>query len=406
LRAALAMLALCATLGASPAAAHQDPFHRLDHLLTEPAAQQSHLGLEVRRLSGEVVYAHHPQRLFTPASVVKLATAFAALRRLGPETRFKTELLATADVADGEMPGDVWLKGYGDPTLRISDLDAFVMALQERGLRRIAGDLIADATLFEGPRHPSGWMWDDLDAGFAAPMSALSLDTNAPSGLVEPPEQRVALRLRERLEQAGILLAGTVRIGAAPAEARVLYRHVSAPVSEIIKDLNKASNNFYAETLIRHLGRLQAAGPLAPGSHAAGMAALDETLDAIGWERGSYRLADGSGLSRYDAVTPSQMTDLLLAAARMPEASVFLASLPVAGVDGTLAARMRGTRAEGVVWAKTGTMSGVSSLCGYVLVPGKEPLAFALMINGFVGSARPVQELQDRLIDALIEAAD
>ncbi len=395
------MLALCATLGASPAAAHQDPFHRLDLLLAEPAAKQSHLGLEVRRLSGEVLYAHHPQRLFTPASVVKLATAFAALRHLGPETRFKTELLATTDVTLGELPGDVWLKGYGDPTLRISDLDAFVMALQERGVKRIVGDLIADATLFEGPRHPSGWMWDDLDAGFAAPMSALSLDANAPSGLSEPPEQRVALRLRERLAEAGITLAGTVRVGAAPVEAQVLYRHVSAPVSEIVRDLNKASNNFYAETLIRHLGL-----PQATGSHAAGMAALSETLDAIGWERGRYRLADGSGLSRYDAVTPAQMTDLLLAAARMPEASVFLASLPVAGVDGTLAARMRGMRAEGVVWAKTGTMSGVSSLCGYVLIPGKEPLAFALMINGFVGSARPVQEFQDRLIDALIEAVD
>lgn len=398
-----AIALLAAALTASPSHAQQAPFQRLDLLLTDPVLRQSHVGLDVRRLSGEVLYAHHAERLFTPASVVKLATTATALRRLGPETRFKTEVLASSEVVNGELRGDVWVKGYGDPTLRTADLDAFVDGLTELGLRRIAGDVIADASHFEGPRYPSGWMWDDLTTSFAAPVSALSLDANAAldDPLHEPPELRVAERLSERLAEIGITLAGTVRVGQAPERAEVLYQHWSPPLAEIVAQTNKASDNFLAETLVRHLGAQNASG-----SHAAGMTVLHQALGEVGWGSGTYRLEDGSGLSRYDAVTPRQMTDLLVAAALMPEAPSFLGSLPVASVDGTLASRMLGTRAQGVVAAKTGTMSGVSSLSGYVLRPGKEPLAFTLMINGFAGSAKPIQQFQDALLDALVEAAD
>ncbi len=363
----------------------------------------------MRRLDGEVLYSTQANRLFTPASVAKLATTATALRLLGPETRFKTELLAESEAASGTLPGDLWLKGYGDPTLRSDDLAGFAAALAARGVRRISGDLVADASHFYGPRYPAGWMWDDLTYGFAAPVSALTLDGNASMAdpMHEAPELRTAQRLNERLAAAGITLAGTVRVGQAPASASVvLYRHVSPPLAEIVTRTNKDSNNLFAETLVHQMGLLPLATSGFPGSHAAGMAVLRQALAESGWEEGTYRLADGSGLSRYDVVTPRQMTCLLAAAARMPEAESFLASLPVAGVDGTLATRMVGTRAQGVLIAKTGTMSGVSSLCGYVVKPGREPVAFALMINGFVGSAKPVQALQDALMDALVSAVD
>ena len=355
----------------------------------------------MRRLSGELLYARNADKLFTPASVVKLATSYAALRLLGSETRFKTELLTTAPLVEGQLAGDVWLKGHGDPTLDQDALDALAAALSELGINRIGGDLVADASLFEGPAYPPGWMWDDLRHAFAAPVSALRLVASGSVSLEDTPERQVALRLSERLAAMGITLAGSVRVGHAPPDATVLARHDSPTVAEIVGLVNKDSNNLYAETLVRQLGLRQASG-----SHAAGMTVLREALGEVGWMPDAYRLADGSGLSRYDAVTPSQMTRLLLAASRMPEAPAFMASLPVAGRDGTLATRMQGTRAEGVVWAKTGTMSGVSSLCGYVMAPGQEPVAFAVMVNGFVGTAKPIQELQDALMDALVAAGD
>lgn len=400
LHAASLLLGGLLLLGPAPLQAHEAPFRALDRLLDE---NPSLVGLEIRSLSGEVRYARNAQRLFTPASVLKLATSYAALRRLGSDARFRTELLSTGPVSDGQLRGPLWIKGYGDPSLRTSDLPAFVAALQANGLKQISGDLIADATLFEGPRYPSGWMWDDLERAFAAPASALSLDENAMERLavLEAPEIRAALHLSERLSQAGIALAGTVRVGKAPAEARVLYRHESAPLSEIVRALNKDSNNFYAEALVRQLGLLEGTG-----SHAAGLEVMSDALEAAGWTRGTYRIADGSGLSRYSAVTPAQMAGLLVAAARMPEAPAFMASLSVAGQDGTLARRLVGTRAEGLLMAKTGTMSGVSSLCGYLAPPGKEKLAIALLVNGFVGSSKPVQALQDAVILAALEAGD
>lgn len=370
-------------------------------MLSASAAHQSLIGIEVRRLSGERLYAINADKLFTPASVVKLATSYAALRHLGRETRFKTELLSASPIVEGQLTGDVWLKGHGDPTLDHQALDALAGALSELGINQIDGDLVADASLFEGPAYPPGWMWDDLRFAFAAPVSALRLAASGSVSLEDAPERQVVLRLQERLAAMGITLAGSLRVGQAPPDATVLARHDSPTVGEIVRLVNKDSNNLYAETLVRQLGVRQASG-----SHAAGMAVLRETLGEVGWTPDTYRLADGSGLSRYDAVTPSQMTRLLLAASRMPEAPAFMTSLPVAGRDGTLATRMRGTRAEGVVWAKTGTMSGVSSLCGYVMPPGQEPLAFAVMVNGFVGSAKPIQELQDALLDALVAIGD
>lgn len=381
------------------ALAHADPFAPLHAVLDR--APRSLWGLEIRTLSGEVLLQRHAEGLFAPASTLKLATAYAALLRLGPAARFRTELLSAAPLTGPELGGDLAIKGFGDPTLESGDLDAFVAALQAKGVRRVAGDLVADASLFEGPRVPPGWMWDDLSLPFAAPVSALSLDGNAPSDQAAPPELRAARTLAGKLSAAGIAIAGTVRVGEAPTDASLLYCHVSPPLSEIVRTLNKASSNLYAETLVRHLGLVRGAG-----THPAGMAEMTGILSEAGWASESFRVEDGSGLSRYNLVTPSQLASLLVAAARMPAFETFLASLPVAGVDGTLATRMRGTRAEGRVLAKTGTMSGVSCLAGYVVRPGREPLVVVMMVNGFVGSARSVQGLQDAVIEALIQALE
>lgn len=403
LRACVGSLVLAASLLVgwlpAPGLAHADPFAPLHAALDQ--APQSLLGLEIRTLTGEVLFQQHAEGLFAPASTLKLATAYAALLRLGSEARFRTELLSAAPLTGPELSGDLAIKGFGDPTLRSGDLDAFVTALQATGVRRVAGDLVADASLFEGPPVPPGWMWDDLDLAFAAPVSALSLDGNAPPDRAAPPELRAARTLAEKLGAAGITLTGNVRVGEAPPDSRLLYRHWSPPLSEIVWTLNKASNNLYAETLIRHLGLARGSG-----THAAGMAAMTETLTEVGWASGSFRVEDGSGLSRYNLVTPSQLARLLVAAARMPASEALMASLPVAGVDGTLASRMRGTRAEGRVLAKTGTMSGVSGLAGYVTRPGREPLVVVMLINGFVGSARSVQGLQDAVLEALVQALD
>lgn len=218
---------------------------------------------------------------------------------------------------------------------------------------------------------------------------------------VEAPALFAATVLKEALAKKGVAVSGALRQGAAPSAARSLAIHQSPPLADLVREMNKHSDNMIAETLLLHLG-VRAKG--APGTWEKGLAVIEAAMSRHGWAEGRYRLEDGSGLSRYNAMTPAQMTGLLskLASDRLAYPALLI-SLPVAGVDGTLAGRMAEDATRGRVRAKTGTMSGVSGLAGYVTTAGGETLAVAIMINGFIGSAQEARAFQDRVIRAIAE---
>jgi D-alanyl-D-alanine carboxypeptidase/D-alanyl-D-alanine-endopeptidase (penicillin-binding protein 4) len=149
-------------------------------------------------------------------------------------------------------------------------------------------------------------------------------------------------------------------------------------MAELIKSVNKESRNLYAECLLRLLG----ARLTGEGSTAAGHLAVGEFLRRQGVRTEGWGLEDGSGLSRANVVTPAGLVDLLAAMDRHPHAAAFRDSLPVAGADGTLKARMRGNVATGRVVAKTGTLALVNALAGYVTTARGERLAFAALASG------------------------
>jgi D-alanyl-D-alanine carboxypeptidase/D-alanyl-D-alanine-endopeptidase (penicillin-binding protein 4) len=179
---------------------------------------------------------------------------------------------------------------------------------------------------------------------------------------------------------------------------------VQRPMAEAVLRTNKASDNLGAELLLRHLGALgDDPVPLGPGSLAAGVAVLREDLERIGLDPDAYRLADGSGVSHYNLISAELLVRLLvdMHAQGGVGYEVFWQSLPIAGRDGTLSSRMQGTIAEGRVRAKTGTVSGVSNLAGYVRTTSGRHLAFAILVQNFVGTSRPWRELQDRFCERL-----
>ena len=213
---------------------------------------------------------------------------------------------------------------------------------------------------------------------------------------VEEPGLYAGKLFRELLHARGVRVTGEVRKGVAPTRARTVATYRSPPVTEALARLLKDSSNLTAELLVKTMGR-HATGE--PGSSAGGLAALREVLaDYIGLDPGAYRLADGSGLSWYNYVSPDQVVDLLTAAyhdASIGEA--FRESLPIAGVDGTLRNRMKDTAAMGNLRAKTGTLTGVSCLSGYVRTRDGEPLVFSIMINNFVGPASTARRTQNEI---------
>lgn len=213
---------------------------------------------------------------------------------------------------------------------------------------------------------------------------------------VEAPGLYAGKLFRDRLQARGIRVTGPVRRGVTPAGAQTVATYRSPPVTEALARLLKDSHNLTAELLIKTMGR-HATGE--PGSSDDGLDALRQVLaEDIGLDPGAYRFADGSGLSWYNYVSPDQVAALLTAAYHDPVIGAdFLEALPVAGVDGTVANRMKDTAAMGNLRAKTGTLSGVSCLSGYVHTLDGEPLVFSIMINNFVGPASTARRAQDAI---------
>ena len=204
---------------------------------------------------------------------------------------------------------------------------------------------------------------------------------------------------REALARHGISVQGMVRQGVVPDSAVEIAVHTSLPLSLIVRKMNKHSDNLIAELLLKTLGA-EVIG--AAGTSQKGLQVINEFLSEAGIATTQSALADGSGVSRYNLLSASMLTNLLVYMFQdfsvMPE---YLMSLPVAGVDGTLSWRMKDMGSEGVLRAKTGTLRGVTALAGYAMTTDGEILAFAMLMSHYVGSSNPRRALQDKIGNAL-----
>ena len=217
---------------------------------------------------------------------------------------------------------------------------------------------------------------------------------------LEDPALYAVTGFAEVLESKGIRVTGRIATSSdpLPAGSRVLAGHDSPPLAEILKGVNKPSQNLHTEMLLRLLGaRLKGAGTVE-----AGHAAVMEFLRRVGVDPRGWALQDGSGLSRSDLVSPHEMVSLLAAMDRHRYAAAFKDSLPVAGVDGTLEHRMRGTPAQGRVVAKTGTIRHVNALDGYTTSRSGERLAFSIMANHHTGDPKDVVSAIDQIVNVLV----
>ena len=219
---------------------------------------------------------------------------------------------------------------------------------------------------------------------------------------VEDPALFAVTVLSEVLQARGVSVAGGVGTTSEPLPSglRVVAAHEGAPLSRLVEEVNKESQNLHAELLLRRLGA-QANGP---GTTESGLDAVAEFLDRLSVPRSGWGLKDGSGLSHTNLVTPRGLVALLVAMDRHPSAAVFHASLPVAGRDGNLERRMGGTPAEGRVEAKPGTLQGVNALAGHATTPGGERLAFVVIVNDHAHLSALAREAIDAVVLALATA--
>jgi len=217
---------------------------------------------------------------------------------------------------------------------------------------------------------------------------------------VVQPSLFLGYTLRQLLERRGIAIGGSVRVGASPAQGlRVLATHDSAPLAVVVQELNKRSNNFTAEQILRTLGA-EIGGH--PGSWDKGLSAVARYLAGLGIKTGAYQMMNGSGLYDSNRFSAEQIATVLRGATQDFRISAeFLASLAIAGTDGTIAHRMGGTLAERYVRAKTGTLANVSCLSGFAGSPGHLPLVFSIIVND-VSNPNDARRAQDRAAELLV----
>jgi D-alanyl-D-alanine carboxypeptidase/D-alanyl-D-alanine-endopeptidase (penicillin-binding protein 4) len=406
----------------APAAAAQGPTAE-DQLRSTIAAQMAQGppaagALVVDLTDGHVMFDDRSDAKRLAASVTKLYTTATALMRLGPRTRLSTRVLGTGR-RDGETwVGDLYLRGSGDFTFGTAtfarraygsraSVERLAAALRRTGLRRIRGRVLGDASLYtdnggtpfslvlcpdplfgpipNGPRTPIGF-----DRGLRSDAAP------APQGR---PATFAARGLTRALRNAGISVEGRVGAARTPARARALAATQSPPVARLVQLINRPSDNYAADSMLRLLGARLAAD----GSRAGGVRVVSDTI------AGRFALAPEIESS------PRELVQLLIGMRARPEGSAFAQSLSLAGRSGTLL-RFAGTVAEGRCQLKDGTRvdpiqpNTTLNITGYCTSAAGRPFAFAVMMNGmpleFVPPDQivsPAYALQDQIVQALAE---
>ncbi|NBW98673.1 D-alanyl-D-alanine carboxypeptidase/D-alanyl-D-alanine-endopeptidase [bacterium] len=402
--------------------------------------------------TGEVFYEKNADSLLIPASVSKVFTSYAALKKLKPGFTFKTSVYYSGIISEGRLSGDLYVKGSGDPSLVSERMWMLVNEFVRSGIKHVMGRIIIDSSYFDSEKNPESRPKYLKDQAYNAPVGAFSFNFNTTTVFVIPGEapgrppkvytdpensyidvvnqattgkpgsnntvqvsrtdyvkgdigDTVLLRgsipqggkemrfyrnivnpalyaghmLKTFFEQRGVRIEGAIAEGTVPGNAKEILEFNSIPLWQIVWGLNKFSNNFVADQLMKKIGA-EMWGP--PGTLQKGLATVQDALEDLGISKQSYTIVDGSGLTRSTQVTPRQIYKVLVGAHRdfslYPE---FIASFGVAGEDGTLRNRLPTSVGQATLRAKTGSLDGVASLAGYVPSRDGELLAFAIILN-------------------------
>jgi D-alanyl-D-alanine carboxypeptidase/D-alanyl-D-alanine-endopeptidase (penicillin-binding protein 4) len=368
---------------------------RLERALAVPhvaASRTAAVALDLQ--TGQIVFQRNPGLALTPASNEKLAVTYAALTGLGPSFRIPTVVFGQGDLVDRTWRGSLVLKGYGDPTLSTADLRTLARYVRAAGIRRISGRIVGDESYFDSKRVGPGWKsWYYINE--SPPLSALSVDRGRYRGVVSRnPALAAAATLKRELKRLRVRVAGPAVTGRARDDAFPLATTASPPLHVILRFMNRESDNFTSELLLKQLAVLAGArGTTVNGGRAVRQAFAESGLPLAG-----VRFADGSGLSSSNRLTARALITLLRAVwADLELHGPFVNSLAVAGRNGTLRDRMRRSPAAGRVLAKTGTLSTSSALSGFV----GDRYAFVVLHNGRRVSHDRARRAQDRFAAVL-----
>lgn len=347
-----------------------------------------------------------------PASNTKLFTTAVAISNLGGDFRIATKIFTDDfDITDGVINGNVYIKGFGNSTLTDSDIKQMAQIIRSKGITEITGMIIGDDTYFDKVYRRDDWIADENANVKLPPISALTVDRNRKIVQkrirrrirsyvvhVDNPPLNAAEILRTKLKDIGITVKKSSSVGETPDEV-LLLTESKIELRELIKMVNKHSDNFLAEGLFKTIG---AEVSKDQGNAFYSTQAILDFIEDHGIYATGTAVVDGSGISRYDQITPGAIVGLLEAMYfDIRNFNDFYNSLSIAGVDGTLGHRMIGSLAENNFHGKTGSLNGVTSLSGYLKTASKDDLIVSLIFEFQQGSRDYYKSIEDDIIKAL-----
>jgi D-alanyl-D-alanine carboxypeptidase/D-alanyl-D-alanine-endopeptidase (penicillin-binding protein 4) len=359
-------------------------------------------------LTEDTVYSANHIVSMIPASNTKLFTTAAALSIMGGDFTLTTSLFTSdKNINDGTIDGDLYLKGYGNSVFTKEDIESMVDELKTKGVKKVTGRIIGDDTYFDNIYTRDDWITNEVSNVRLPAISALVVDRNRKItrgrrrsyiiNIDDPPLYAASL-LHSKLIESGIEVLSGAEKGVTP-ETAYLISEKGITLRELIKRINKESDNFLAECLFKTIGAV------ASGKQGNSFYSTQAILSFIS-DNGIYSdgtsVVDGSGISRYDQVTVCAIAGVLekmyFDIANFDD---FYNSLSIAGVDGTLEERMRGTPAENNFHGKTGTLNGVSSIAGYLSCSNGDDLIVSILFEYEHGGRRLHRNIQDSIIEVL-----
>ncbi|WP_445309948.1 D-alanyl-D-alanine carboxypeptidase/D-alanyl-D-alanine endopeptidase [Microcoleus vaginatus] len=434
---------------------------QVDAIANRPEFSRSRWGILIQPLSSSTtLYSRDATKYFIPASNAKLLTTAAALQKLGADFRIKTSVYSGENgslyvagrgdpsIAEAQLKSlaqQLKQRGISQVNELIGDDSYFQGSAvnpnwewedAQAGYGAPINSLIFNQNAIDLLLSPQA-LGQPLKVTFAEPKQAnqWQLQNNSVTVAQNEPE---FIEVGREFDRPIIRVSGQLKVGGEPESAYVAvvnpannflqqFQQVlaaegipvkqalvasasrnlnqelatveSPPLAELVRETNRESNNLYAEVILRLLGKVTDKMPLQQeDTGEMGLKELKTVLTQLGVNPNSYILADGSGLSRHNLISPEALVQTLRVMANSPAASIYRQSLPIAGENGTLKNRFNNTPNRVIVQAKTGTLSGVSALSGYIEVPNYEPLVFSIIVNQSDLSAAKMRSATDEIV--------
>ncbi|MFN8575470.1 MAG: D-alanyl-D-alanine carboxypeptidase/D-alanyl-D-alanine-endopeptidase [Candidatus Sericytochromatia bacterium] len=421
-----------------------------DYIYTENNLKNAVIGLKIRDLkTNQDIYSLNSSKLFTPASNTKVLTSLIALEKLGKDYKFKTILSSDAKISNKTLNGDLYFIFKGDPTFKHQDIDYLFSKLKENGIEKIEGNIIIDKSYFDDILYGSGWMWDDMDSCDSSPISPIVIDNNCVNAKIILDNSNISIDsknintfnvkdlkkaekedIKTKFENNVLNISGEIKestdieqsiikpelylesylknniLNEFDFKGKIIFNSnkdenisknilafkESEPLSKILKFFNEESHNLTGEILTKTVGTIDSI----PSSTKKGINVLNKYLKEK-FKYNDFRVVDGSGLSRYNLFSPDLMVDVLTYLYQNDEyRDVVLEAFPLGAKEGTLKNRLKDMKKFKVI-AKSGSMTGVNCLSGY-LINNSQVYVFSIMINNSNLSGKELRDIQDKIL--------